>query len=293
MVALSRSGGGIVMRFHLLGLVLLAAAAIPAEAQEQRLDRRVDRLEQEMRAVQRKVFPGADAPYVGPEIGARTQTGEPSGVPASGVVSDLSARVDSLEAQLRDLTGQVEQNGNRLRRLEEAFAAFRESTGARLDAIERPPEPEPLAAAPARTEPRTEPAEKTATADAAEDAYNAGYRLWNAGRYAEAQKALEEVAKKWPKSRWASWAGNLAGRAYLDGGKPATAARILLANYRDNPKGERAADSLFFLGQALVALKKPADACKAYDELQDVYGDSLRDFLKNRLPAARSEAKCR
>ena len=36
-----------------------------------------------------------------------------------------------------------------------------------------------------------------------------------------------------------------------------------------------------------------ADACKAYDELQDVYGRSLRDYLKQRLPAARAEAKCR
>ena len=57
--------------------------------------------------------------------------------------------------------------------------------------------------------------------------------------------------------------------------------------------GERAADSLYFLGQALVALKKPADACKAYDELQDVYGEGVRDYLRQRLPAARTAAKCR
>jgi TolA-binding protein len=101
------------------------------------------------------------------------------------------------------------------------------------------------------------------------------------------------VSKKWPKHRFASWAGNLAGRAYLDDGNPTAAAKVLFANYNDNPRGERAADSLYFLGQSLVALKKPAEACKAYDELQDVYGATMRDWLKERLPAARTTAKCK
>jgi TolA-binding protein len=141
----------------------------------------------------------------------------------------------------------------------------------------------------------TDPAPTTSTtkADPAEEAYNKGFRLWEAKRYTEAQQSLEAVAKRYPTSRWASWAANLAGRAYLDAGKPASAAKTLLANYQGNPKGERAADSLYFLGQALVALDKPADACKAYAELQDVYGSTMRDWLKQRLPAARAEAKCR
>ena len=42
-----------------------------------------------------------------------------------------------------------------------------------------------------------------------------------------------------------------------------------------------------------MTLDKPADACKAYDELQDVYGATMRDWLKQRLPAARTQAKCR
>jgi TolA-binding protein len=282
------------MRFHILALVLLTSAAMPASAQEQRIEKRVDRLEQEMRAVQRRVFPAGSAPYVGPEIDERVQPDFGSGVPASSAVSDLGARVDSLEAQLREITGQVEQNGNRLRRLEEAFATFRESTGGRLDRIERPvAEPEPVRPS-AATTPSPQPSTPaSAGADAAENAYNSGFRLWEQKRYAEAQRALEDVGKRWPNSRWASWAKNLAGRAYLDEGKPATAAKVLLDNYQSNPMGERAADSLYFLGQALVALKKPADACKAYDELQDVYGEGVRDYLRQRLPAARTAAKCR
>ncbi|HEY0044963.1 MAG TPA: tetratricopeptide repeat protein [Allosphingosinicella sp.] len=288
------------MRFHLLGLVLLASAAMPAAAQEQRVERRVDRLEQEMRAVQRRVFPGANGSYVGPEIGNEVRTADPSGVPSSSAVADLTARVDALESQLASLTGQIEQNANRIRQLENAFASARDASNARLDALERSPAPaaEPVAEdepaeprRPAVTSGSTPPA--ASGASDAEAAYNEGFRLWEQKKYAEAQKVLEDVSKRHPDSRWASWAGNLAGRAYLDGGKPATAAKVLLGNYQANPRGERAADSLYFLGQALVALKKPADACKAYDELQDVYGDGMRDYLKQRLPAARTAAKCK
>lgn len=301
------------MRFHLVAMILMASVAVPAAAQRgESAERRIERLEQQLRAVQRRVFPnGAE---VAPEIDQQQPVGTQTGVPASSAVADLTGRVDSLEAQLRELTGQIEQNGNRLRQAEEALTRLRDSTGGRLDALERGgattaeparpsasssssgQRPRPAAVETEEEEPAAKPASQPAatTGDAAaEEAYNAGFRLWESKRYTEAQKALEAAAKRYPKSKWASWANNLAGRAYLDAGKPATAAKAFLANYQANPKGERAADSLYFLGLALVSLDKPADACKAYDELQDVYAATMRDWIKSRLPAARTQAKCR
>jgi TolA-binding protein len=209
----------------------------------------------------------------------------------------------------------AEQNGNRVRTLESQMGQMRDSLSARLDQLERAAAPAAAAAAeeaqppapvkgkPSRQSASAKPgvlpdwvsgsdAAVTASGDA-EAQYNAGFKLWEQKRYAEAQKALEAVARDYPQHRFASWAANLAGRAYLDDGKPAAAAKVLLANYQNNPKGERAADSLYFLGQALVALKKPADACKAYDELDEVYGSNMRLWLKQQLPAARAQAKCR
>jgi TolA-binding protein len=295
------------MRFHLVAMLLMASAAVPATAQRnESAERRIERLEQELRAVQRKVFP--NGAQVAPEIEPERPAGSQAGVPASSAVADLTARVDSLEAQLRELTGQVEQNGNRLRLVEEGLTRLRDTTGGRLDVLERGSAPaaepvrpssssqqpqRPAAADAEDDEPAARPAASTPGDSAAEEAYNAGFRLWEAKRYTEAQKALEGAAKRYPKSKWASWASNLAGRAYLDAGKPATAAKAFLANYQANPKGERAADSLYFLGQALVSLDKPADACKAYDELKEVYGSTMRDWLRQRLPTARTQAKCR
>lgn len=305
------------MRFHLIGLALLASVTVPAMAQRpESIDKRLDRIEQELRAVQRRVFPGANGPVLAPEMEAQTTPTPPAGVPATSAVADLGARLDSIEAQLRSLTGQSEQNANRLRMMEDGLAQLRQTTGSRLDALEKAaaaqtasraaaapeadtPDAPPAAATPVRQASRRS-AEPGPTADKgaagsgeAEAAYNEGFHLWEQKKYAAAQQALEQVAHEYPDSKWASWARNLAGRAYLDAGRPATAAKTFLANYQDNPKGERAPDSLFYLGQALVALNKPADACKAYDELQDVYGGTMRAWLKQQLPAARSEARCR
>ena len=130
-----------------------------------------------------------------------------------------------------------------------------------------------------------------AAGDSAEDAYNAGYRLWDQRRFADAQASLDAAATRYPAGRWISWIRNLQGRAYLDDNKPATAARILLANYQDNPRGERAADSLYYLGVALTRLNRRAEACRVYDELVQVY-PNMRDFIRTRLPEARTAARC-
>jgi TolA-binding protein len=298
------------MRMRLIIAALLASFCAPALAQgrAEAPEKRIERLEQELRAVQRKVFP--NGPVISPEIGPGQGAAETAGVPATAPIADLTARLDAIEGQLRQLTGMAEQNGNRVRTLETQIGQLRDGVSARLDALEHaaaPPaaaaaEPPPAKPAPVRgksqrqtasaTVPDWVPSSQAASGDAEAD-YNEGFHLWEQKRYAEAAKVLEGVARTYPEHRYASWAANLAGRAYLDDGKPAAAAKILLANYQSNPRGERAADSLYFLGQALVALKKPADACKAYDELQDVYGAGMRAWLKQQLPAARAQAKCR
>ena len=278
------------MRYQILGLILLAGASAPLAAQpEPGVERRVDRLEQEMRAVQRRVFPGGRAQFVEPEIQAETQGLSPG---LSGdALSSLVARVDALEAQLRSITGQVEEQGNRTRQLEQEVGRLRADLQARLDRIEqanRPATPPPAAEPP---EAAAEPAAQAPAGESAQDAYNAGFRLWDARRFAEAQTALEQAATRHAGSPWVSWMRNLQGRAYLDDDKPATAARIFLANYQENPRGERAADSLYFLGQALTRLNRRPEACRVYDELESVY-PSMREFIRTRLPQARTDARC-
>ncbi|MEH3105964.1 MAG: tetratricopeptide repeat protein [Sphingomonas fennica] len=299
-----------------LAAAIVAAAPAAAQTAAQPIAPRVDKLEREMRAVQRKVFPGGASTYFEPEMAAPAPAAAPAGTPADSAVFELTSRVDTLEKELARLTGQIEQNGYRLKQVEDGLAAMRADTEARR-AQEAAPLPPIGAAAPATIEatpaPRTparRPAAPAATVvpadeapapaaapapssgDPGEDAYMAGYRLWEQKKYPEAQAALKDVVAKYPKHKRASYAQNLLGRAYLDDGKPAIAAEAFYANYQKMPRGERAPDSLYYLGQSLVRLKKNAEACKVYDELTDVYGATLKEPLKGRVATARTEAKC-
>src|SRR3954469_5225228 len=132
---------GVHMRFHLLGLVLMAGVAMPAMAQRaQPLDRRVDRLEQELRAVQRRVFPGGNAQFVEPEIDA--QSGPAPGGNVSGdALSNLASRVDAIEAQLRTLTGQIEESNHRSTDVEDQVTRLRAELSGRIERLEAPSRP--------------------------------------------------------------------------------------------------------------------------------------------------------
>jgi len=309
-------------------LLLAGVAAVmilpTAAAAQSNVEGRVGRLESEMRAVQRKVFPNGAGGYVQPEITAPQTQAQAPGVPASSALSDLTSRVTSLEEQMAGLTGQIEQNGYRTRQLQDQFDAYKRATEARLKALESGPAPiapagqsapldtsaTPAAAATGSTRPPKTPAapsvvtgdtatatpaaavDKPSTGDAAEDAYLYGYRLWAAKRYPEAEAALKKVVADYPKSRRASFAQNLLGRTYLDSGKPSLASMAFYENYKKFPDGERAPDSLLYLGQALTKLNKAADACKVYDELSDVYGAKLSAAMKGQIASGRSAAKC-
>ena len=301
------------MRLPLMAAFLLLstapAAFAPVHAQSN-LEGRVGKIEKELKAVQRKVFPGGDNRFFEAEITPPEQQGLAPGIPATTPLSDLTARVNALESSLQQLTGQVEQNTFKTRQLEEQMARLKADTDSRLNLLQggaavgpvgaMPGTPSTATAAssvatppPVVTSPPTSaPADPAAASDPGEAAYMAGYKLWTEKKYPEAQAALRAVVAKYPNHKRASYAQNLLGRAYLDEGKPALAAEAFYANYQKMPRGERAPDSLLYLGQALIQLKKPQDACRVYGELRDVYGASMSAAMKDRVTKARADGKC-
>ena len=287
------------MRFRaLLPVIALAALSIsPAAAQKRQPtpEQRIDRLEKQVRQVQKQVFPKGQPADTAGFVDDPAATQE--------AVSSVAARLDAVERQLSEILRTTEENGNRVAVMEAELARLRADQDRRLRALE----PGAGAAAatdgaadtadaadapPPASKPKVETSDTASSTDPAEVAYDKGYQLWNNGKYDAAIASLNAFAKKYPDHRRASWAYNLAGRAMLDKGQPRAAAEALLANYRRDPKGERAQDSLFYLGQSLVKLGQPAQACKAFAELEEVYGASLRSPLKASLPAAKSSAKC-
>ncbi len=262
---------------------LLASAASPALAQRQATpEQRIERLERQLRQVQGRIFPK------GQPVETAGFLDEPAA--SQTVVVALSNRIDNLERQLAEATRRSDEGNGRIAALEAELARVRADNETRLRRVESTPRPSAVVPAPAIIAPT--PPSSSFIADG-EAAYDAGYQLWTQRKYGQSIAALRAFTSSFPGHRRVSWANNLVGRALLDSGQPRAAAEALLANYRANPKGERAPDSLYYLGQSLFALKQSAQACKAYTELQTVYGDSMRADLKALLPSARSAAGCR
>ncbi|MFN3469275.1 MAG: tetratricopeptide repeat protein [Novosphingobium sp.] len=313
-----------------LALGIAGPAALPVMAQSTTArttaaqadpEVRLRRMEAEIRALQRKVFPdGAGKTFV-PEITPGQTAAAPAGAPAASAVTDILARLDAVEGQMMRLTAQVEEGQNRTARLEERLT--------RLEAAAAPPEPvavqspapsptaasapagprpaatgaqNPAAAQAAAPKPAQPSAarvaavqaiEKPATADAGLDEYTYGFRLWEARFYPEAQQQLQIYVDRYPRHNMISYGRNLLGRAWLDDGKPGTAAQFFLQNYLADKKGARAADSLLYLGIAMVRLKDTEKACGAFAEFAATYPAEAAGRLKSQYDAARASVKCK
>ncbi|MET0240534.1 MAG: tetratricopeptide repeat protein [Sphingobium sp.] len=300
------------MRFPIAALPLVAlmlAPSMSATAQTT-VEGRVGRLEQEVRAIQRKVFPDGAGRFLTPDVSAAPTAPVVGGTPASSQVADLESRLTGVEGQMRTLTGQVEQNAYELNQLKQQFAQYKADMAAAAapvvtpalpaaDPAPRPgtkPAPKPAASAtPAASEDRkiaVAAIERPSTGNAADDSYTYGFRLWTAKFYPEAQTQLASTVEKYGSGPVGSRAQNLLGRAYLDDGQYAAASIAFYENYQKRPKGDRASDSLTYLGDALIQLKRTKDACDVYQELEAVFRTTLRGELKALADKGRARAKC-
>ena len=286
----SRTLAGCALVFVALALAFPQGFAV-AQAS---LEARVVKLENEMRAVQRKVFPGGDTRFFEPEMATTTTPSATPAMAGSGISPEILSRIDSLESSLTRLNARVEEQDMEMAAMEK-----------RLAALETKPEPKPVAATPApvAVAPTAKPdparvaavakIERPATGDGFEDGYNYGYRLWEAKFYPEAQIALKETADKYPKHARASYARNLLGRAYLDDNKPGMSVDIFLNNYQTDARGERAPDSLVYLSVALTRLNEKDKACIVLEEFVDVYPQVAAGRLSKQYNDAKARAGCK
>ncbi len=318
---------------------------VPAAAQDAATaEARLRKVEAEIRAIQRKVFPGGDGKFFEPQITPGTQgpatTISPAstGAPPTTAVTDILVRLDALETQLRLLTARSEEQANALSLMEQRLVAL--ETAANPPIMPAPtaaftPAPtgpvlQPAAAVPAATTPATVkppvqaapiPAPKPAagptlapaattstpsaarlaavqaiakpqTTDAGDDEYSYGFRLWNAGLFPEARQQLTKYVEQYPAHAKISYGRNLLGRAFLDDKMPEDGARWFLKNYQANKTGERAPDSLLYLGASMVAMKDTKRSCIAIAEFADTYPLVAAGRLATDYQAIRAKVKC-
>jgi len=295
--------------------VVLFSGSEPVVAQPASVEGRVGKLESEMRAVQRKVFPGGSSRFFEPEITVPDEAPvSPGGVPASNPITDLSQRVGEMEKQLRTMTGQTEANTYKLRQLETALEKMRGDTEFRLNALEgNPPTPAAAAAAagaagavsvvtpatsgaapvtvvtpPAATVGAAAPA-KAATAA---EAWQGAYAQVVSKNWPTTESLMTAYLVDWPRSTRIPQAQYWLGRSYAERNQHAQAADAYLKVYNNHPRSERAPDALLGLAGALIGIKNPQQACRVLGELDSVYGAQLGAGQKTEAQTLRGRAKC-
>ena len=119
-----------------LAIVSIGGASVPALAQDSTAESRLRKLEAEVRALQRTVFPGPNGRYFQPEItGPAPVKDEAQGRPSTTALTDVLARLDALEAQIQSLTARTERNTNTLSEIETRLAALEVTSTAPAAAI--------------------------------------------------------------------------------------------------------------------------------------------------------------
>ncbi len=239
--------------------IALASGAGLGPAPAATPEQRIERLERQVHQVQRQVFPnGRPADTAG-------FSDEPAATQSSVVT--LDQRLDALERQMADILRQSEENGNRLRTLETDLAkATRRSGPAAGDARAAGHDAAAAAAAvadrrnsadpppPPRQSRRRSPSRSRS--HGGDSTGGAPRPRRHRPRRGRLQPGLPPVGGRQvrpgdhfaaspsprpiPSIAGSSCAKNLIGRALLDKGDARAPPPTLLANYRNDPEGERA-----------------------------------------------------
>lgn len=309
--------------------LFVSVLAVPATviAQDNLEEARLRKIEAEIRALQRKVFPGGDARFFEPQISPAEQQ-RATTAPSTTAVTDILVRLDALEAQLQRLTARSEENSNAIAQLEARLSAFEEAQQEipatvvqeteTADDVDEPsaaeanlsamtggassakpaetPAPQPAAVeAAGPTDDRLAAVQaiaKPQSDDAGADEYTYGFRLWSAGFFPEARQQLGIFLEGYPDHELVTYGRNLLGRAYLDDGKAEEAARWFLRNYQADKQGRRAGDSLLYLAEAMLALGDTNRACIALAEFGETYPALASGRLQDQYEASRQKVEC-
>ena len=248
---------------------------------DDRSAKRLDRMEKVVRELRSIVFQGRDT---GKPVVVQPAETEPQIAALSDKLNDLEQTLTRMNGTNEGLTHDLDQ----ARRAADANKARTDALDQRLAALEKKIADQEAAVAAAVPPPPPPP--PSASADPAVVFKQAKQMLLD-GDYANAETAFSGYVgaypdnAKTPEARY--WLGEtqFVREAYGD------AAGSYLGAVRGWPQTSWAPDAVLKLSRSLVALKKPADACKTLDELAKRYPKAPA-AITAKAATTRIQAKC-
>ncbi len=287
----------------MLGLSLAGPAAAQVDSREGiALQNQIYQLRQEIQQLREQVARGG-----GGSSSSGSSRGGFFGSGSGDMVAQLLTRVDSLEEQVRQLRGRVDEQQNLMQRQNAELAkrlddmAFQMSNAPPASsgaAPARPDRPPPVAGPAPTPLPMPMPSPSPAPAPTADNTPRTPERALQAGNAALARRdyiAAEQAARQ-------VLANRTSPRAYdaqfllaqsLAGQRQFPQAAIAYDDaYQRSRKGAYAADSLLGLANALTAINEKRAACDTLTRLASEFPQPRGD-LREPISAARQRAGCR
>ena len=273
-----------------LGAGLASGEAVWAQdAKTQAMIDRIDRLQRELVTLQRQVYKGEAPPAL-------------AAAGTSGITTTAAARIgqrlSQFEAELRTLTGQVEETVYRNNQLRERLERLATETDFRLLQLEQAPRPEAAPGVAGTGQPRvlgtvsqadlealrSQPVESASPAaqqaaapgyalagETPEEQYRHAFGLLSQANYGEAELALRTFVELNPQDPLAGNAKYWLGETFYVRQDYQQAAVTFAEAYQEYPNSGKAPDNLLKLGMSLSALGSKPDACGTFVELLKRY----------------------
>lgn len=322
----------IFMGFCVAAFVVAASLPVSAQAQTaQQLSREIDKLERQVKALQRKVFDGDTTYFDTERTGSVPQV---STGPQSAAAQMV--RLDALEETVRALTGRLEEMQYTQQQTHERFEAFMAEAQYRLSALDGAGQTAPAAeqSATAATQDQQERAQQSfqqsftsppgsvdasttvaaapaSTSNAAsapmqakpvalpqdpKAQFDEAFQLARRDRFDDAEQAFMMFIADHPEHELASNAQYWLGRVYTAKRQTSKAAEAFFEGYRRYPAGNKAPENLLAFASTLRVMEKTKEACTALALLkskiaEDAYPD-VSDRVRQGIDSESSVLAC-
>lgn len=293
-------------------LAFMVTVTMPETVSAQSVETRIDRVEKQLRAVQREVFRSGGVPD------------SDGSIPSGGQLAGIEVRIQQLESQIRALNGQIEEMRFQMEESDRRMEKFQEDAEFRFGELEqgrsgrRERDEQSGDAEDTESDVRDDGEDEsdvlendggndvsgdTEGSDGAGNSgggnlpegsvmeqYNHAFRLLAQGDYEGGERAFREFLSRHGDDDLAGDAQYWLAQSFFVRGNNERAAREFLTGFQDYPNSQKAPAYLLKIGLSLTRIGQKQDACAVLDELAARHPDSPE--ARQNLADARKDAEC-
>lgn len=236
------------------------------------LSDKVTRLEQDINALQRKVYQS--------KVVSNTSSDITKPI-VDGNLEDLYNRISAQDSVVKDLTSKMEQLEFQQKQLDERLNKLNADIDVRFNLLQKENEAK-----------KATNASSNSSNKNAQQAYDAAYNIMKKGDYKAAEEAFTLFMKDYPKSNLVGNANYWLGETYYARGLYEQAVGIFADGFTKYKKNSKAADNLLKLGLTMNKLNKKTEACTAFKSLPTEFPKANKK-LKDRAAAEAKKLSCK